>query len=129
MKKSLRNILIGLGIIALVIATGIIVGAIKDRQIIEQSTKRAIAEDYVKRNAMVHAANKKEIDSLKNDRAALVAVIEFQKNNPQIIIQKYETIHNSIDQLSPNDNYRLFTGNIAKYNSNRKRYSLQRFKR
>ncbi len=129
MNKTLRNILIGIGILALMILTGTIVGTIKDHQVAEQAKKYALAEEYIKQNAVVHAANKKEIDSLKIDRAGLVAVIAFQKNNPQIIIQKYETIHNSIDQLSPNDNHKLFTANIAKYNSNRERYSLHRFKR
>lgn len=127
--KPLNKILIGLGILALMIITGSIVNTIKNRQIATQAAKYAITEEYLKQKALEHVIDKKEIDSLKTDRAGLIAIIDFQKNNPHIIIQKYETIHHGIDQLSPNDNHKLFTGNIAKYNTNRKRYSLHRFKR
>jgi hypothetical protein len=129
MNKTIRNILISLGILVVVITTGILVYAYKERQLVKETTMRIIAENKIKQLATIHIINKKTIDSMMVDRASLVAIIDYQKNNPQIIIEKYETVHHNIDLLSRNDNYRLFTGNIAKYNSNRKRYSLQRFKR
>lgn len=129
MNKALRNILITLGVIALMIIAGICVNTWKDNQLVKETTRRVIAEEKIKQLAQDHLQNKKIIDSMLTDRAALVAVIEYQKNNPQLIIQKYEAIHRNIDLLSPDDGYKLFTANITAYNANRKRYSLQRFKR
>lgn len=128
LNKSFRNILIGIGFLAVIICVVICIRAWKENQLGEEVTKRVIAQEALKVLAKQHVENKRVIDSMKIDRAQLVSVIEYQKKNPQIIIQKYETIHRSIDNLSPNDNYKLFTANIAKYKSNRKRYSLQRFK-
>lgn len=127
MNKTLRNILTGLGIIVLMIITGISVNAWKENQLIKETTKRAAAEEKVKQLAQDHLQNKKIIDSMLTDRASMIAVIEYQKKNPQIIIQKYEAIHHDIDLLSPDEGYKLFTANINAYNTNRKRYSLQRF--
>lgn len=124
-----RNIFIGLGIIALMIITGISVNTWNDHQLINETTKRVVAEEKVKQLAHDHELNRKFIDSVLTDRAALVAVIEYQKNNPQLIIQKYEAIHHDIDLLSPDDGFKLFTNNIRDYNANRKRYSLSRFAR
>lgn len=129
MNKALRNILIALGVIALIIITGISVNAWKDNQLVKETTRRVIAEEKIQQLAQDHLQNKKIIDSMRTDRAALVAVIEYQKNNPQLIIQKYEAVHRNIDLLSPDDGYKLFTASINAYNANRKRYSLQRFKR
>lgn len=125
----LRNFLILLGVIALVIITGICVNAWKDQQLVNETTKRVVAEEKIKQLAYDHQSNKKFIDSILTDRAALVAVIEYQKSNPQIIIKKYEAIHHNIDLLSPDDGFKLFTSNIRDYNANRKRYSLSRFNR
>jgi hypothetical protein len=132
MKKlnhNFRNLLLGVVILAFLIFAGVSFSAWKDRQITKEITKRVAAEEKIKSLARDHTENKKAIDSMLTDRAKLIAVIEYQKNNPNIIIQKYETIHHNIDQLAPADNYKLFTANLIKYKRNKERYSLQRFKR
>ena len=124
MKKVVYILLV---LVAL-IATGITVNWWKEQQLIKEVTKRTVLEESIKQKDVQHQQNKKVIDSLLSDRNKLSAIIEYQKQNPQIIIKKYETIHYNIDQLDPNSNFLLFTGNIQKYKSNRERYSLLRFK-
>lgn len=124
----MKKILISLLILVVIIATGISVNWWKERQLVNEVVKRTTLEEAIRKEAVQHELNKKVIDSLVIDREKLSAIIEYQKQNPQIIIKKYETIHRSIDQLDPNANFLLFTGNIQKYKSNRERYSLLRFK-
>ena len=115
-------------VLVALIATGITVNWWKEQQLIKEVTKRTVLEESIKQKYVQHEQNKKMIDSLLSDRNKLSAIIEYQKQNPQIIIKKYETIHYNIDQLDPNSNFLLFTGNLQKYKSNRERYSLLRFK-
>ena len=62
-----------------------------DSYIKEEIAKRVEAEFRFKQLVKDYAALRSERDSLNADREKLVTIIDFQKKNPQIIINKYET--------------------------------------
>lgn len=126
---TIKKILIAIGILAIVIVAGFLFNGYKDRQTEKEIKKRVLLEDFVKKKGAEHIAIQKEIDSMKVEKKILVAIIEHQKNNPQIIIQKYEIEHKNIDNLTPSQSFDLFTSNLNYYKSHRGHYSLERFKR
>jgi len=128
MSRSLRNSLIALGVLIVVIATWLISGSIHDAVLTKRAKNIALMEEYIRQKGEEHIAIQKEITVMKTDKKVLEEIIKYQKNNPQIIIQKYEIEHENIDNLSPSESFKLFTSNIRDYKSKRGHYSLERFK-
>lgn len=126
--KQIKIALIVLGIIILIFAGFAVFNSYKEGQIKEEVRKRVEAEMKLEQYKNEFAERKIEIDSLDAELKKSLAVIEYQKKYPQIIIKKYETKADSISKLLPNEQYNLFTNNLRKYASDRKRYSVSRFK-
>lgn len=123
-----KNILIAISVVVLLIAAWIGFRTIHDKNLERTSIERTVAIEKIKQLSAKHAVYVAEIESMKVDKKILEAIIVNQRENPQIIIQKYEIEHKNIDNLSPSESYKLFTINIANYKANRGHYSLERFK-
>jgi len=115
--------------IVLLIGVFAIFNSIKDKHIKEAVEARVVKEMELKQLKKEYEARVIVLDSLKAELAKSLAIIEYQKKYPQVIIKKYEVKRDSINSLSPNDAYKLFTSNLAKYKYNRERYDMARFKR
>ena len=127
MNKFLRNILIALGILALMIITGIVVNAVKERNLVKQTTLRVEAETKIIQQAEEAKKIKSKLDSTINLVSQKQTLIDYLENNPQVIIKNNENAHLSIDKLNAYNSILRFSDNVAKYEGNRSRYGLQRF--
>lgn len=119
--------------ICILIVTAVIVGSVlwsghKDNQLIQETTKRIDAEERIKSLGREFDARTAEIDSLKQVKIKLEAVVDYQKKNPSIIIQKYEKERAAIDTLSNSKSFELFSINLDEYLTHKERYLLSRFK-
>lgn len=127
MSNWLRNILIALGILALMIITGFVVNYFKERQLIKENTLRIESEMRFKQKVIEAEELTKQLDTAKTIISQKQTLIDYLENNPQIIIRNNEQAHISIDKLNAYNSIVRFTDNVAKYENNRQRYSLYRF--
>lgn len=127
LNTQFRDILIGIGILGLIILTGISVNYYKNQQILKENTKRVESEMRFKQLEKEAVNLKSQKDSIMEEIAKKQAVIDYLENNPTLIIQNNDKIHLDIDKLNAYNTAVLWTNNIADYESNRERYSLHRF--
>ncbi len=126
--QPLYKILLYVFVIAIIIGACIFGWSrYNDWLIKRDATTRANSELIIKQLEKRISARELEMDSTKKHASVLQIKLDYQETHPAIIIQKYETIHNSIDDLNATNAVALFTSNIAKFNSNRDRYFLKRF--
>ena len=131
MKISREDKFIGgsILIIILLIVGWVFWNGYKNDQIAKEAGKRAASEERIKQLQKEFDIRDNEIKALVEEKGKLQAVLEYQKNNPNIIIKKYETIHNSVDALSNSKQFELFSIALYDYRNNKERYSISRFKR
>ncbi len=120
-------------VVCILIVIAVIVGCVlwngyKDKQLIQETTKRVAAEERIKQDAKEYSSRAKVIDSLQIWSIKQEAIIEYQKKNPSIIIEKYEKEHATLDTISNSKSFELFSINIESYKANKDRYRLLRFK-
>lgn len=60
-----------------------------------------------------------KLDSLKSDISQMNAIIEYQKNNPQIIREKYVEIRNNVVKYNVDDKIKYLTNRLSKKDHNR----------
>lgn len=128
MGKNLKIGLIILGVIVVLIVTGVGVNSYIDNRLIKETAQRVKIEEMLEQKAKEFDIVQLEKAALKEDKIKLQAVVDYQSKNPTIIIQKYEKEHSNIDNLSNSKQFELFSINLYEYNSNKERYSLLRFK-
>lgn len=114
--------------IVLLIGAFAIFNAVKDKHIREEIEARVEKEMELKQAKKEYEARAIVLDSLKSELAKSLAVIEYQKKYPQVIIKKYEQAKNRVDSLTFTESYKLLTNNISEYSINKKRYDISRFK-
>lgn len=114
--------------ITLLIGAFAIFNAVKDKHIREAIEARVEKEMELKQYKKEQQAIEIVLDSLKSELEKSLAVIEYQKKYPQIIVKKYEIKSDSIAKLPSNEAYNLFSNNLRKYRDYRERYSISRFK-
>ena len=128
MSKSLRNILIALGILVLVVATAIIVNTLAERKLLRETTLRVESQMRFKQKVIEGLVLEKRLDTLTTVISQKQVLIDYLENNPQIIIQNNEKAHLDINKLSALNNIVRFTDNVSRYENLRKgRYDLHRF--
>ena len=127
MNNTIRNILIGLGILAVVIVAGFLFNGYKDRQMLKEKTLRVESEMRFKQLIIERVALDKQKDSISSLIAQKQVLIDYLENNPQTIIQQNNDSHLSIDRLNAINTALLWTNNITEYENSRERYSLSRF--
>lgn len=110
--------------IVLLIGAFAIFNSIKEKHIKEAIEARVEKEIELKQAKKEYVARELVLDSLENELKKSLAVIEYQKKYPQIIIKKYEIKADSIAALPSNKAYELFTNNLRKYRDNRERYRI-----
>lgn len=110
--------------IVLLIGAFAIFNSYKEGKLKDEVRKRVEAEMALEQYKKEFNARKIEIDSLDVELKKGLAIIEYQKKYPQIIIKKYEIKADSIAALPSNKAYELFTNNLRKYRDNRERYSI-----
>jgi len=114
-------------IIMAIIAGFMIFNDIKDKRVKEAIEARITKEIELKQAKKEYKEREIVLDSLKSELIKSLAVIEYQKKYPQIIIKKYETKSDSILKMNNSQSTALFEYNIIKYKKNRGRYNLSRF--
>ena len=128
MSKSLRNILIALGIIVLVVATAIIVNTLAERKLLRETTLRVESQMRFKQKVIEGLVLEKRLDTLTTVISQKQVLIDYLENNPQIIIQNNEKAHLDINKLNAFNSIVRFTDNVSRYEGLRKgRYDLHRF--
>ncbi len=127
MNNTFKNILIGLGILVLVIGTGLGVNAWKENRIQKETTLRVESEMRFKQKEIEAKKLVIERDSIQTVIDKKQTLIDYLQNNPQVIIQKTDATHISIDKLNAINTALLWTNNITEYDNSRERYSLLRF--
>ena len=126
--KTIKNILIALGVLVVFIASGILFNAYKDRQLVKETILRTESEMRFKQLIKEVAIKEKQKDSIASLVREKQALIDYLENNPQIIIQNNEKSHFDIQRLSAYNSIVLFTRNTAKYDSLKNgRYDIGRF--
>lgn len=58
-------------------------------------------------------------DSLESSVKAKEAVIEYQKKNPKIIIEKYDKVRNNVNVLNADESIRYLSTRLSKEGGNR----------
>ena len=125
---KMKNILIGVGGVAILITAFILFNSYKDNQIIKQTILRTESEMRFKQLVKENAIHQHQKDSIASVVAQKQALIDFLENNPQIIIQNNEKNHFDIQRLNAYNSIMLFTRNTAKYDSLKSgRYNIGRF--
>jgi hypothetical protein len=127
MSKSLKNILIGLGILAVVIIAWIGFNSYKSYRDAKETTLRVESEMRFKQLVKEQVIRDKRIDSIASVIAQKQFLIDYLENNPQVIIQNNDKIKIDIQRLDALNSIKLFTDNLSKLDSQRTRYSLHRF--
>jgi len=127
MNRPVKNILIGVGVFVVIIATYMITNSIADNRLIEKTKKVTKLQDSIEFLNTDIAIQKTGILSEKRITDSLSIIIEFQKNNPTVIIRENDRIKIDINRLDALNSIKLFSDNIKKYETNKERYSLHRF--
>lgn len=115
-------------IVAILFITVFMFNSYKEKELNKLFKEKIEAEIQLKQYKKEYANRKLYIDSLIVGLQKKIAIIEYQKKFPKKIIKKYENKADSIINLSSSEQYKLFTNNLEKYQNNRERYSLSRFK-
>lgn len=126
-KINLNRLLIVVIVIIILLIITSYIRSYKESELVRQTTIRVESEMRFKQLAVDIVVLKNKADSLKNKNTELENIIIYQKNNPALIIKKYETISVNIDNLDAIQSIQLFSNNITKFNNNRERYELYRF--
>ncbi len=127
MNKTIRIILYTLGVLALMIITGIGVNSWKENQLKKETTLRVESEMRFKQLAKENAVLTIQYKAKNDTIAQKQAVIDFLEDNPLLIIQKNDASHISIDRLDALNSIKRFVDNTDNYRKNKERYSLHRF--
>lgn len=121
------KILIVIGSLIVLVTGAMLFNSYKDRQIVRETTKLVHAQDRIKLLQSEVAELQVDKDSIKKNIDSLNIILEYQKNNPSIIIKENAKIHIDLDKLDALNSIKLFSENCDEYNRNRERYSLSRF--
>ena len=128
MKGNTKAILIILLCIVLIGGTAVLVNDMNKKKLINEVKLRTESEMKSKQLEKELIIIRQEKEEIRKNNDKLAAIIEYQKTNPQIIINKYESKANDISRLNPTESFKLFTNNLFSFSNNPERFDLQRFK-
>lgn len=77
------------------------------------------AEERVKEYEQIFKAQEKITDSLKIKASSLESIIEYQKKNPAIIIQKYDKAISNINLLDADQSISFLSNRLSKESGHR----------
>lgn len=120
-QSKTKNILIISGIVLFVL---LLIGAYflhkhhlnKEASLEEENIR---SEERIKIKQAENDKLKLNLDSLKTDISTLSAVIDYQKNNPQIIREKYVEIRNNVVSYTVDDKIKYLSNRLSKKGNNR----------
>lgn len=77
------------------------------------------SEEKIK-NLVLNASNQSVVtDSIKFKAKSLEAIIEYQKNNPKIIIEKHDKIRDNVNVLNADESVRYLSVRLSKEGTDR----------
>lgn len=87
-----------------------------NEQIIEDKIR---AEERIKQYQQESKLQYLISDSISQKNKSLEAIIEYQKKNPKIIIEKYDKIRNNINLLNADESISYLSNQLSKESDNR----------
>lgn len=124
MEKKYKIVIVGVLLIVVIIGGIGLFKAWQEKRLIEATKARTEAEMKLIQLKKEYYQRGVVIDSMKTELNKTLAVIEYQKKYPQVIIKNYVAKKDSINNLSPSESFKLFTANLEYYKANRKRYDM-----
>lgn len=117
MNSSIKTHIIYCGVIVILLFSGLFGYTVLSNRNQRDLEEKIRSDERAKQYELDAQKNHEIADSAKISAAKFEAVLEYKSKNPQIIIQKYDKIHDNVVGLSANNKVKFLAERLSKAHS------------